>query len=64
MKVIMAKILEQTQLELTHPTNILKRKLIYASVSEADEGDRLWHEAAMQHFFEAYGAKDAIYDEI
>ncbi len=64
MKVIMAKILDPTHLELSQPIVAPQGRLIKISIPDDGEEDRLWREAAKKHFLEAYEAEDAIYDEI
>jgi hypothetical protein len=65
MKVITAKILDPTHLELSHPIQAPMGKLIRISIPEDDdEEDRMWRDAAKKHLLDAYVAEDAIYDEI
>lgn len=64
MKVIMAKIIDSTHLELSQPIQVPRGKLIQISIPDDGEEDRLWREAAKKHFLESYEAEDAIYDEI
>jgi len=64
MKVIMAKILDPTHLELSQAIPVPKGRLIKISIPDENEDDRLWREAAKKHLLEAYEAEDAIYDEI
>jgi len=63
-KVITAKVLDQTHLELRQPIAIKPGKLIQISIPDEGEEDRLWREAAKKHFLEAYDDGDAIYDEL
>jgi hypothetical protein len=64
MKIIMAKILDPTHLELSQPLLAPKGGLIKISIPDDGEDDLLWRGAAKKHFMEAYDAEDAIYDEI
>lgn len=64
MKVITAKILDTTHLELSHPIQAPRGRLIQISIPDDYEEDRLWREAAKKHLLDAYEVEDAIYDEI
>jgi len=64
MKVIMAKIMDPTNLELSQPIQVPQGKLIQISVPDISEDDRLCREAANKHFLEACDAEDAIYDRL
>jgi hypothetical protein len=64
MKVITAKILDSTHLELSQPIHAPKGKFIRITISDDSEDDRLWRDAAKEHLLDAYEAEDAIYDEI
>jgi len=64
MKVIVAKILDPTHLELSQPIQVPQGKLIHISIPDDGEDDSLWREAAKEHFLKAYDAEDAIYDNI
>jgi len=64
MKVITAKILDSTHLELSQPIHAPEGKLIRITISDDGEDDRLWHEAAKEHLLDAYETEDAIYDKI
>lgn len=64
MKIITAKILDPPHLELSQPVPAPPGVLIYISIPDEDEEDRLWREAAKKHFFEVYSDEDAIYDEL
>lgn len=64
MKVITAKILDPTHLELNLPIPVQPGKFIQISIPDEREEIRLWHEAAKKHFLEAYDDGDSIYDEL
>jgi len=64
MKVITAKILDSTHLELSQPILAPEGKFIRITISEDGEDDRLWREAAKEHLLDAYETEDAIYDKI
>ena len=64
MKIITAKVLDRTHLELRQPIAIKPGKLIQISIPDEGEEGRLWHEAAKKHFLAAYDDGDAIYNEL
>jgi len=64
MKIITAKILDPTHLELNQPISFQTGKFIQISIPDEKEVDGLWQEAAKKHFLEAYDDEDAIYDKL
>lgn len=64
MKVIEAKILDQTHLELSQPIQIKTGDLVKIIINEQDEDESLWYEAAKEQFLDAYDEKDSIYDNL
>ncbi len=65
MRIIVAKILDPTHLELSQPISAQPGEFIQISIPDEGEEDSLWREAAKKHFLEAYDAEeDAIYDEL
>jgi hypothetical protein len=65
MRVISAKILDATHLELSQPLQATPGDMIEISVpSETDDEMALWHTAAKQHLLDAYADEDAVYDEL
>jgi hypothetical protein len=65
MRVISAKILDATHLELSQPLEASPGDVIQISVpSETDDEMAAWREAAMQHLLDAYADEDAVYDEL
>lgn len=64
MKIIKAKILDTTHLELSQPISAQRGEYIKISILDEREEDCLWQEAAKKHFLEAYDDQDAIYDEL
>ena len=64
MKMIEAKILDPTHLELSQPIGDDPGKLITIAVPEDSEEDRDWHRAAKEHFLKAYDEQDAVYDNL
>ena len=62
MKVITARILDATHLELSVPIPVQPGKLIQISI--ADEDENSWREAAKSQLLAAYDDGDAIYDEL
>ena len=61
MKIITAKILDPTHLELSQPISAQPGEFIHISIPDKNEEDRLWRKEAKKHFLEAYGDEDAIY---
>ena len=64
MKLIKAKILDQTHLELSQPIVAQPGDEIIISIPDEQEEEGAWREAARKHFLEAYDDQDAIYDEL
>ena len=64
MKLIQAKILDATHLELSQPIAAQPGEVIVISVPDAQEEEDVWRAAAQKHFLEAYDDQDAIYDEL
>ena len=64
MKVITARIVDSTHLELSVPIPVQPGKLIQISIADEDEDDYSWREAAKSHLLAAYDDGDAIYDEL
>lgn len=63
MKLIKAKILDETHLELSQPIAAQPGDEIVISIPDEQEEDA-WREAAREHFMGAYDDQDAIYDEL
>ena len=63
MKVITAKIIDPTHLELSQPIPVPPGESIRISIPDQEE-DRLWQDAAKKHFLNAYDDTDGIYDEL
>lgn len=64
MKVISAKILNATHLELSQPLALPPSATIDISIPDEDEDAALWRDAARKHFLGAYDEPDAIYDDL
>ena len=64
MKIIEAKILDPTHLELNQPIPFHYGVHIHITIPDENQEDRLWQEAAKKHFLEAYSDEDAIYDKL
>ncbi len=64
MKVITARILDATHLELSVPIPAQPGKLIQISIADEDEDEDSWREAAKSRLLAAYDDGDAIYDEL
>ena len=63
MKIISAKVLDPTHLELSQPIAAKEGDLIEISIP-IDEDKQLWKAAAEQKFLSAYDPADAIYDRL
>ena len=65
MRVISAKILDPTHLELSQPLDASPGDVIQISLpTEEDDEMAVWREAAKQHLLNAYADEDAVYDEL
>ena len=64
MKLIKAKILDETHLELSQPIAAQPGDEIVISIPDEHEEEDAWRGAAREHFMEAYDDQDAIYDEL
>ena len=64
MKIISAKVLDPTHLELSQPIPAKAGDLIEISILDDEENDRLWKVAASQKFLSAYDTGDSIYDNL
>ncbi len=63
MKIITAKVLDPTHLELSQPIPANQGDLIEISIP-VDGDEQLWKVAAEQNFLSAYDPADAIYDSL
>ena len=63
MKIVAAKVLDPTHLELSQPIPAQPGESIQISIPDEGDEDSLWREAANSHFLEAYDDTDNIYDE-
>ncbi len=64
MKIISAKVLDATHLELSQPIPAKTGDLIEISIPDDDEDNRLWKVATSQKFLSAYDVSDSIYDNL
>jgi len=65
MRIIDAKILDSTHLELSQPLDAVPGEVIQISLQSGSDDDMaVWHEAAKQRLLDAYADEDAIYDEL
>ncbi len=65
MRVISAKILDSTHLELSQPLEASPGDVIEISLaSETDDEMAVWRDAVKQHLLDAYADEDAVYDEL
>jgi hypothetical protein len=64
MRLILAKILDPTHLELSQPLDASPGDVIQISLPNADDEMAVWRQAAKQHLLDAYADEDAVYDEL
>ncbi|MCR4290999.1 MAG: hypothetical protein NUV86_12160 [Candidatus Scalindua sp.] len=64
MKVISAKVLDSTHLELSQPITLQPGINIEISIPDENEDDKRWKKLAKKRFFESYDEQDSIYDNI
>jgi hypothetical protein len=65
MRVITAKILDSTHLELSQPLDERPGEVIEISLpSKSDDELAAWQDAAKRHLLEAYSDEDAVYDQL
>ena len=65
MRVISAKILDATHLELSQPLDASPGEVIEISLpSETDDEMAVWRDAAKQHLLDAYADEDSVYDDL
>ncbi len=65
MRVISAKILDPTHLELSQPLDASPGEVIQISLpTEGEDEMAVWREAGKQHLLDAYADEDAVYDEL
>lgn len=64
MRLISAKIIDQTHLELSQPIEVEPGATIQISIP--DDGDELreWRELAKRNALTAYADEDSVYDEL
>lgn len=64
MKLINAKILDSTHLELSKPISLKPGINIEISVPDENDDDKVWKKSAKNHFLESYDEEDSIYDNL
>ncbi len=65
MRVISAKILDATHLELSQPLDAPPGNVIQISLaSEEDDELDVWRAASKKHVLDAYADEDAVYDKL
>lgn len=65
MRIITAKILDPTHLELSQPIAVPPGETIQISLPNESDGElALWRDAAKQRLLDAYADEDAIYDQL
>jgi hypothetical protein len=63
-RIVIAKVLDPTHLELSQPLPVQPGESIQISIPDEGDEDRSWREAAKNQFLEAYDDSDDIYDEL
>lgn len=64
MKIITAPLVDPTHGELSQPRAVPPGALLQMALADEGEEEHLWREAATQHVLDAYGAQDAISDDL
>ena len=64
MKIIKAKILDPTHLELNQPISLHHGVYIHIRIPDEDQEELLWQKKAKEYFLKAYSGEDAIYDKL
>lgn len=64
MKIMTATLVDPTHLELSQPLAVPLGASLQIAISEEGEEEHLWRDAAQQHFLDAYGDQDALYDDL
>jgi hypothetical protein len=65
MRVIYARILDPTHLELSQPLEASPGEVIEISLPTMPDDDMVvWREAGKRHLLDAYADEDAVYDEL
>ena len=64
MKLINAKILDPTHLELSQPISLEPGINIEISIPDKNEESKTWQKSAKSHFLESYDEQDSIYDNL
>ena len=64
MKLLTAKVVDSTHLELDEPIQQEPGETVVISISEEAEIDGVWQEAVKQNFLQAYDEQDSVYDKL
>jgi hypothetical protein len=64
MKIINARLLDPTHLELSQPIAAPPGAIIQISIPDEGEEEHVWRDAVKRHFLDAYDEQDAIYDDV
>ena len=64
MKIMTATLVDPTHVELSQPLAVPLGASLQIAIAEEGEEEHLWRNAAKQHFLDAYGEQDAIYDDL
>jgi hypothetical protein len=64
MKIITARLVNPTHLELSQPLAVPPGASLQIAIPDEGDEEHLWRDAAQQHFLNAYGEQDALYDDL
>ena len=64
MRIISARIIDSTHLELSEPLQAQVGEMVEISLRTDEDEVADWREAGKQHLLDAYADEDAIYDEL
>jgi hypothetical protein len=64
MRVIRAKIIDGTHLELTQPIEAQPGEFVDLTIVDEEDIERDWREAGLARFLMYYSDSDSIYDEV
>ena len=64
MKTMSARVLDSKHLELVEPLSSTVGEWVQIVISETDAERADWHQAAREHFLDAFDDQDAIYDDL
>ena len=64
MRIVEAKVLDKSHLELIQPISKQSGDSIQIFIPDKNEENHLWRKAAKKHFLKSYDVGDAIYDKL